>query len=354
MDGNIATFAPGLPGLQYSTYPYQVPNGHSALAAYCAASQPLFPQTGFGNVLGQMAPPIGGGIGGAFGNPQLGTIPGGWGGQLANFAQSFPQIAQPWYAPYGQQGCAVPGSLAAYYGIPQQLAPQPWLGSFLGQPGQPIAYGIGGTFGMPQIGGYLGEFGSQLPGYGSLVSPQAIQVAQQSGQIAQQAAWQVAQQAAQTAHQVAQQVALQAAQQVGQQAAQVAQHVAHQVAAACVAQQMQSPWNPLGVPYATLQPGTNVFGQIPQPFGASLGAAFGYPQFGNPYGVVGGQLPLAISPLVGLPQAAIQGGFGAWGGVPAGGYSMIPPGLRPLNPLAGAPLGNQTQLAATPRFSFAS
>src|SRR5258708_27867 len=124
MDGNIASLAQGQfasPGLQYSTYPYQVPDGHGALAAYYAASQQFAPQGWFGNVLGQGAQPIGG-IGGGFGNPQFGGVPGGWGGQLANLIPI----------------SAGAGNLGGCYGGAQQLGSQGWLGNVIGQAGQTI------------------------------------------------------------------------------------------------------------------------------------------------------------------------------------------------------------------------
>src|SRR6266849_1147734 len=79
MDGNIASFTQGQcasPGLQYSTYPYQVPDGQGALAAYYAANQQLVPQGWLVNVLGQGVQPIGAAMSGAFGNPQIGSVSG--------------------------------------------------------------------------------------------------------------------------------------------------------------------------------------------------------------------------------------------------------------------------------------
>ena len=354
MDGNIASLAQGQfasPGLQYSTYPYQVPDGHGALAAYYAATQQFGPQGWFGNVLGQVAQPIGG-IGATLGNPQLQGVPGGWGGQLANFVPSSA----------GGQGFPQTG-LQMGYATPQQLlASQGWLGNFVGQAGQPLGSSLGGGFGIPQIGAYSGGFGGPI--YGSPQAAQtaqylaqhaaqaaqqvALQAAQQAAQqvaqqaaqagqhvalhVAQQGAQQAAQQAGQAGQYVAQHVAQQAAQQVAQQAAQVAQlaaqQAAQQIAAGCLGQQTYSPWNALGIQYAMPQlwgsQGAygNLWGQGLQSTGIGLGGAFGYPQFGGGFGgLLGGQIP--------------------WGG------------FRGLNPFAGNPLGTQTQLAATPRFSFA-
>src|SRR5258708_39585699 len=135
MDGNIASFTQGQcasPGLQYSTYPYQVPDGQSALAAYYAANQQLVPQGWLVNVLGQGVQPIGAAMSGAFGNPQLGSVSGGLGGQLPNFipfsaaGQGPPQRAQPIGGALRPQTRAVPGSLIARYGAPYQLAHPRW------------------------------------------------------------------------------------------------------------------------------------------------------------------------------------------------------------------------------------
>lgn len=312
MDANIATFAQGQcanPGLQYSSYPYQVPDGHGALAAYYAGLQSqMSPQGWFGNVLGQIGQPLGAGFGGTFSNPQFSNLPGGWGTQLQNLipispaVPGFHQIAQPVAGVLGQQACAFPGGFAAGYAPQQPLASQGWLGSVLGQTGQPSSYGIGGYFGTPQMASYASGLGSQLFGFNPLSnSPQAVQAAQYAAQqaaqvgqqVAQQAAQQIAQQATQAAQHVASQVALQAAHLVSQQAAQVAQQVASQVAAACIAQQTYAPWN--------------------------------------------------------VPQYATPQQWGSWGAP----YAFLQPGIRGLNPFAGAPLVNQTQLGATPRFSFA-
>ena len=92
MDGILASLAQGQfasPGLQYSTYPYQVPDGHGGSHAYYGAPQQYVPAGWFGNVPGQLGQSIGGGLGGQFGNPQLAGQQGGQYGTLNPFA--YPQ-----------------------------------------------------------------------------------------------------------------------------------------------------------------------------------------------------------------------------------------------------------------------
>jgi len=397
MEGILASLAQGgSPGLQYSTYPYQVPDGHGGTHAYYGGLQQYAPASWFGNVLGQIGQPIGGGFGGQFGNPQLAGLPGGQYGNLNPFA----------------------------YPMPQQLLGQGWPGTWFGSISQPTGIGLG--VGIPQFGSTLGGIGNQLSGSIPFSVPQqaaqqvvqqaanaAQQVGQQVGQLAaqqaaQQAAHQVACQAAtaaqqaacqaaqaaqligqqgaqrvavqgakqlgvqpaqqaalqaaqavqQVAHQAAHQAALQAAQQVGQQAAQAAQlagyQVAQQAAAGCTGQQAYNPWNALGAQYIASQqwPSQGVFGnpwaQMLQPFGTIGGGGFGYPQYSGAFGSLGGQ----PNPLAALAQSGLQGPYGGL----AGGYGGFPSairGMNSLNPFAEASLGNQTQFAAAPRFSFA-
>jgi len=322
MDANIATFAqgqqgqcasPGLPGLQYSSYPYQVPDG---FGAYYGSTQQSIPQGWYGNVLG--------GSGGQFGN----LIPNSGFGQQA-------WAAQPIATGFG-------------FGIPQG-------GGSIGGIGNQLSGFIGPQQAAQHAAQQAAQAAQQVAQQASLqVAQQAGQAAQQiaqqvAQQAAQQVALQIAQQASQVAQQVAHQVAQQAAQQVNQQAAQVAQVVAHQavqqVLAGCGGQQQAySPWNALGAQFANPQqqwasqgsPGN--LGQAYQPFGIQ-GGAFGYPQLGA-FGGLTGQLPYS---LTGVPQWAYPG----LAGNPQGGF------MRGLNPFAGVPLGTQTQFGASPRFSFA-
>src|SRR5260221_13007665 len=77
MDGNIASLtqrSSATPGSQYSTYPYQVPDGQGALTSYYAANPQLAPQGWLANVLAQGFQPICSAISGAFGIPQLGVV----------------------------------------------------------------------------------------------------------------------------------------------------------------------------------------------------------------------------------------------------------------------------------------
>src|SRR5262245_49488461 len=109
----------------------------------------LAPQGWFGNLLGQVGQPLGGAIGGMFGNSQLG---GGIGSAVGSLGRFLPFNVDPMTAAaYAQQ--------AQYAQQPQQaqFAPQGWFGNLLGQVGQPLGGAIGGMFGNPQLGGGIGS-----------------------------------------------------------------------------------------------------------------------------------------------------------------------------------------------------
>ena len=415
MDGILASFAQGQcasPGLQYSTYPYLVPDGHSATTAYYGTPQQYAPLGWVGNVLSQ------------FGQPP-GVAGGVFGGQFANLNPftggiQIPQWTQPIGLGFGQQtNMGWPST------IPQQLG-QGWLGNSMGPIPQPIGLGFASGIGVPQLASALGGMGSQFSAAipGSLTQQAAQQVAQQAAQAGQLVGLQVAQQAAQqaaqrTAHQVAcqaahaaqqaafqaaqaaqqvgqqgaQQVALQGAQQVGAQqaqqaalqASQAAQQVAHQAAhqaaqqaaqqvaqqaaqaaqqagyqvtqqaaAACAAQQAYNPWDSPAIQSIAAQQWVplagygNPWGQTYQPY-ANIGALVpGYPQYAGAFGAFGGQPLGAINPLAALSASGFQGAYG--------GIGQSPSAIRAVNPFdaygAGS-LGNQVQFTPAPRFSFA-
>jgi hypothetical protein len=116
--------------------------------AYAQAQQAqLAPQGFFGNLLGQIAQPIGTTLGTTFGNTQLGTTAGGIASQLAKF---LPFSVDPMTAAYAQQAQQA------------QLAPQGFVGNLLGQIAQPVGTGLGSIFGNSQLGGTLGGVAGQL------------------------------------------------------------------------------------------------------------------------------------------------------------------------------------------------
>jgi hypothetical protein len=146
----------------------------------------LAPQGWFGNLIGQVGRPLGGAIGGLFGNAGLGSTIGGVAGQLGSM---LPFGADPVSLAYAQQ---MQQAQLAQQG---QLAPQGWFGNLIGQVGRPLGGAIGGLFGNAglgsTIGGVAGQLGSMLP-FGadpvSLAYAQQIQQAQQ-GQLAPQGGW---------------------------------------------------------------------------------------------------------------------------------------------------------------------
>ncbi|NDP60539.1 MAG: hypothetical protein GZ090_14405, partial [Oxalobacteraceae bacterium] len=142
------------------------------------------PQGWFGNLIGQVGQPLGGAIGGAFGNAGLGNTIGGIAGQLGRM---LPFNADPVAAAYAQQA-----QLQQLQQLQQQqqLAPQGWFGNLIGQVGQPLGGAIGGAFGNAglgnTIGGIAGQLGRMLP---FNADPVAAAYAQQA-QLAQLAAQQ--------------------------------------------------------------------------------------------------------------------------------------------------------------------
>ena len=180
----------------------------------------LAPQGWFGNIIKNVARPLGGAIGGAFGNSGLGNTIGAIAGQLGGM---LPFGVDPVAAAYAQQGLAPQGWIGdlirkahPYTGIispfipsphnllpfgvdpvsaayaqqealtQQGLAPQGWFGNIIKSVGQPLGGAIGGIFGNSglgnTIGGIAGQLGGMLP-FG--VDPVTAAYAQQQAQLAQ-------------------------------------------------------------------------------------------------------------------------------------------------------------------------
>ncbi len=131
--------------------------------------QQLSPQGWLGNLIGQVGQPLGGAIGGLFGQPAIGSQIGGIAGQLGRLLPFQSDPMQQAQQAYGQQ----------------QLAPQGMFGNLIGQLGQPLGGAIGSIFGQPAIGSQIGGIASQL---GRLLPFQAdpMQQAMVQQQIAQQ------------------------------------------------------------------------------------------------------------------------------------------------------------------------
>jgi hypothetical protein len=128
--------------------------------------QQLAPQGFFGNLLGSVGKPLGGLIGGAFGNAGLGSTIGGVAGQ---FGRMLPFGVDPMAAQQQamqqqamQQQALQQHALQQHALQQQQLAPQGAIGNFIGQYGQPIGNAIGGAFGNAQLGGTIGSLAGQL------------------------------------------------------------------------------------------------------------------------------------------------------------------------------------------------
>jgi hypothetical protein len=168
-----------------SILPFSVDPVLAAYAHQQAQQQQFAPQGFFGNLLGQVGQPLGGAIGGLFGNAGLGSQIGGIAGQLGR--SILPFSVDPITAAYAQQQLAQQQ---------QQFAPQGWFGNLLGQVGQPLGGAIGGLLGNAglgsQIGGIAGQIGRSVlpfsidPVMAAYAQQQALQQAVQQAQLAQQ------------------------------------------------------------------------------------------------------------------------------------------------------------------------
>ncbi|GIZ50051.1 hypothetical protein [Noviherbaspirillum aridicola] len=237
--------------------------------------QQLAPQGFFGNLLGSVGRPLGGLIGGAFGNQQLGNTIGGMAGQLGKL---LPFGVDPMTAAaYEQQ-------LQQLQQQQQQLAPQGFFSNLLGSVGRPLGGLIGGAFGNQQlgntIGGVAGQLGKLLP-FG--VDPMTAAAYEQQLQ-----------------------------QQLQQQ------------------QQQLAPQGFFG----------NLLGSVGRPLGGLIGGAFGNQQLGGTIGGLAGQLgkmlPFGADPwsqqyagYAGQPQGGqvMAGPFGA-GQQQGGGLGMQQPTIH--------------------------
>lgn len=127
-----------------------LPFSADPMQAYVQQGQ-LAPQGFFGNLLGQIGQPLGGAIGGIFGNAGLGSTIGGAAGQLGRLL------------PFGADPVAQAYALQQIQQAQQaQLAPQGFFGNLLGQIGQPLGNAIGGMLGNAGLGGTIGGAAGQL------------------------------------------------------------------------------------------------------------------------------------------------------------------------------------------------
>ena len=141
----------------------------------------LSAQGWFGNLVKQVARPLGGAIGGAFGNAGMGNTIGGIAGQLGGM---LPFGADPMAVAYAQQA----QQEAQLQQMQQQgMGPQGWFGNIVKQVARPLGGAIGGAFGNAGMGntisGIAGQLGGMLP-FGA--DPmQAYAQAQQEAQLQQ-------------------------------------------------------------------------------------------------------------------------------------------------------------------------
>lgn len=166
----------------------------------------LAPQGWFGNIVSHVAQPLGGMIGGAFGNAGLGNTIGGMAGQLGRY---IPFSADPVSAAYAQQAAQAQQmqqlqqlqqqqqqqqQQLAQLAQQGQIAPQGWFGNLVSRVAQPLGGAIGGAFGNAGLGNTIGGVAGQLGRYLPFdVDPITAAYAQQQAQ--QQQLAQLAQQA---------------------------------------------------------------------------------------------------------------------------------------------------------------
>lgn len=199
--------------------------------------QQIAPQGFFGNLLGQVGQPLGGAIGGIFGQSGLGSQIGSAAGQLGRLLP-FQQDPMQAYSQQQQQPM-------------QQLAPQGLVGNLIGQFGQPAGSAIGGLFGQSGLGGQIGGIASQL---GRLLPFQQDPIAQAYALLAQQQ------------------------EQIQQQMQQLQQ--LQQLQQPQQGQQQIAPQGFFG----------NLLGQVGQPLGGAIGGIFGNSGLGSQIGGAAGQL----------------------------------------------------------------
>ncbi|MBL4906298.1 MAG: hypothetical protein JKX94_02520, partial [Sneathiella sp.] len=119
----------------------------------------LAPQGIFGDILGAVAPIAGQVIGGAIGQPQIGTAIGQAAGQLGGL---IPFSAGPTMGHTAVQPMLPPTIPYGY--APQGFAPQGLFGDILGAVAPIAGQVIGGALGQPQIGSAVGGLAGQLGG----------------------------------------------------------------------------------------------------------------------------------------------------------------------------------------------
>jgi hypothetical protein len=144
-------------------------------------AQQLAPQGWFGNLIGSVAQPLGGVVGGLFGHQNagstIGNVVGGLGRLLPfgadpvqaqqQYAQQVQQLQQQLQQQQQQYAQLVQALQQAQMQAQQpqqqgQIAPQGWFGNILGQVGQPLGQMIGSTFGNANLGNTIGTYAGQL------------------------------------------------------------------------------------------------------------------------------------------------------------------------------------------------
>ncbi|MGZ8340091.1 MAG: hypothetical protein ACXWU9_10970 [Telluria sp.] len=259
------------------------------------------PQGWFGNLIGQVGQPLGGAIGGLFGNAGAGQTIGGVAGQLGKL---LPFGADPVAAAYAQQ---------LQQAQQQQFSPQGWGGNLLSKIGQPLGSTVGGWFGNAglgsTIGGAVGQLGKLLPfGADPVAAAYAQQLQAQQQQLAPQG-W-IGDLIGRVAEPIGSTVGGWLGNEgvgstIGEVAGQLGQFLpfgADPVAAAYAQQQMQQ----AAQQQQQLAPQGwfgNIIGQVGQPLGGAIGGLFGNRSAGQAIGGIAGQLG-SLLPFGAEPQGA--------------------------------------------------
>ena len=272
LGNQIGQLAGGIGGsiLPFSADPMQA---YAQQLAQQQQMQQLSPQGWIGNLIGQVGQPLGGAIGGLFGQSGLGNQIGGIASQLGRM---LPFSADPMQQAYGQQ---------------QQFGPQGFLGNLIGQLGQPFANSIASTIGYPQLGAPLGGIASQL----GRMLPFSADPMQQMQQGYSPQGWignligQVGQPLGGAIGGIFGQPNL--GSQIGGIAGQLGRMLPF---SADPMQQMQQGYSPQGWL-------GNLIGQVGQPLGGAIGGLFGQSGLGGQIGGIAGQLgrmlPFQMDPM---------------------------------------------------------
>lgn len=157
----IGTQLGSLAGQLGSLLPFEAaPTAYSGLQPLASSPQAYAPQGWLGDIVSGLAPVVGGVIGGATGNQQLGTGIGTIGSEVGRLL------------PFEAAPTAYSNPLQPLAAVPQAYAPQGVIGGLLGGPlGGALGGALGGLFGNRSLGE---QIGSGIGGIGGTLLPFSV------------------------------------------------------------------------------------------------------------------------------------------------------------------------------------